>query len=241
MYYLIIITILYSSYTAANEIIPELEIEPVTPGVFIHKSYSQIAGWGLVSANGLIVVEDKKAFIIDTPWSSRDTEKLVDWIHSQKFTLLGSISTHSHDDRAAGIKWLNEHGVSTYATDLTNNLLEKAGKTQATHSIKKNKFVLADGLLEVFYPGGGHTIDNIVVWLPKSKLLFGGCFVRSLQSQSLGYTGEAQIEQWPHSVAAVLSRYPNVEIVVPGHGAIGSIELLKHTKKLANKATKSGG
>lgn len=91
-------------------------------------------------------------------------------------------------------------------------------------------------MLEAFYPGGGHTIDNIVVWLPKSKILFGGCLVRSLESKSLGYVGEAHIEQWSDSVKRVLAKYSEAKLVIPGHGKFGDIELLNHTEKLAEEA-----
>ena len=228
--------ILLSCFTVANEELPGLEIEEIKQGVFLHKSYSKVEGWGLVSSNGLVVVSDGKAFIIDTPWSASDTKKLVDWIHSKKFELMGSISTHSHEDKTAGIKWLNDNSIATYASVLTNQILKQQGKEQATHSIEGDTFGLMDGLLEVYYPGGGHTLDNIVVWLPKSTILFGGCFIRSLESSGLGYIGEAKIEQWPKSAENTITRYSGAKIVVPGHGQIGGVDLLKHTKILAETA-----
>ncbi|WP_163932745.1 DIM/SIM/IMP family subclass B1 metallo-beta-lactamase [Paraferrimonas sp. SM1919] len=235
-YYLLLI-VLFSFLASANEEIPSLEINEISKGVFLHKSYSLVNGWGLVSSNGLVVVNNRKAFIVDTPWSEQDTEKLVNWIRSKNYSLLGSISTHSHEDRTAGIKWLNGQSIATYATELTNSILLKEGKEQARHSLKGNDVELANGLLEVFYPGGGHTIDNVVVWLPKSNILFGGCFVRSLESKGLGYTGEAHIDQWAISAENTISKYPKAKTVIPGHGEIGNIELLKHTKFLAEKAS----
>lgn len=179
--------------------IPSLQIEEIEKDVFLHRSYSQVEGWGLVSSNGLVVVNNGKAFIIDTPWSESDTEKLFNWIRSKNYKLLGSISTHSHDDRTAGIKWLNEKSIATYASSLTNEILRKEGKAQAKYSFEGNQFKLVDGLLEVSYPGAGHTIDNVVIWLPRSKILYGGCFIRSLETKGLGYAGEAKIDQWAKS------------------------------------------
>lgn len=228
-----------SCLSSASDEIPGLEIEEIDKEVFLHKSYSHVDGWGLVSSNGLVVVSNGKAFIIDTPWSESDTEKLVTWIRSKKYELLGSISTHSHEDRTAGIKWLNDKSIATYASAMTNNILKREGKEQARNSFEGNEFELLNGLLEVYYPGGGHTIDNVVVWLPKSKILYGGCFVRSLESSGLGYTGEAKIDQWPKSAENTMTRYPNAKTVVPGHGIIGDFELLKHTRFLAEKAAKA--
>jgi Zn-dependent hydrolases, including glyoxylases len=214
-----------------------MKVTEISKGVYLHQSFHRTDDFGVVSANGLVVVENGKAFIIDTPWSDHDTEKLVDWVLEKNYKFLGSISTHSHEDRTAGIKWLNSHSIPTYATKLTNALLKSEKKELATYTLKENESNLADGMLEVFYPGGGHTIDNVVVWLPKSKILFGGCFTRSLESKGLGYTGEAYIEQWAGSAESVLKKYAEAEIVIPGHGKIGDLTLLGHTKSLVEAAS----
>lgn len=234
---LAILLLFFSLYSYSNEEIPGLSIEKIHEGVFLHKSFNHVDGFGLASSNGLVAVDDGKAFIVDTPWSGKDTQELVAWIKESDYELLGSVSTHSHEDRTAGIKWLNAHSIPTYASTLTNDILKVEKKALAKHAFKDREFRLANDLLEAYYPGGGHTIDNIVVWLPKAQILVGGCFVRSLESSSLGYTGEAHIAQWPSSVENVLSKYPDVRVVIPGHGKIGDIELLKHTKELAESAS----
>ena len=100
-------------------------------------------------------------------------------------------------------------------------------------------FEFIDGVASVFYPGAGHTEDNVVVWLANEKILFGGCFVKSLQNKNLGNTGDADISEWPNSIQKVLNRYPDVKVVVPGHGKIGNISLLTHTQALALSAKAS--
>ena len=90
--------------------------------------------------------------------------------------------------------------------------------------------------IQAVYPGGGYTIDNIVVWLPESKILFGLCMVRSKDSKSLGYVEEPSINTWSDSIEKLILKYPDAKTIIPGHGAFGNIELLEHTKKLAGKA-----
>ena len=223
----------FSSF-AAETTVPELKIEEIKPGVYLHKSYSQVNGFGLVSSNGLVVVEANKAFIVDTPWSGADTAKLVQWLSEKELEIIGSISTHSHEDRTAGIKWLNEQSIPTFASVQTNKILQSQGKPLASHSFAQ-QISLMDGQVEAYYPGGGHSKDNIVVWLPQARILFGGCMVRSKASTSLGYTGEAMITEWASSVEKVLERYSNADFVVPGHGKIGSIDLLTYTISLTDK------
>ncbi|WP_196140406.1 subclass B1 metallo-beta-lactamase [Aliikangiella sp. G2MR2-5] len=224
------------SVKSSNEALPAMEIKPLAKNVFLHESFSKVEGWGVVGSNGLIIFEDDKAFLIDTPWSSTDTARLVEWIEKIGAKLVGSLSTHSHEDTTAGIEWLNDHSIPTYASALTNSILKKKGKVVASNSIDENSSSLFEGGLEVFYPGGGHSIDNLVVWHADSKTLFGGCFVRSLKATTLGNTKEAVIESWPASVSKVIDKYQDVEIVVPGHGGVGDLRLLKHTKELVKNS-----
>jgi metallo-beta-lactamase class B/metallo-beta-lactamase class B GIM len=232
-YLLTVLTLILVGHACAQDKIPDLVIKKIEKGVYLHQSFSQVEGFGLVSANGLVIIDEDKAFIIDTPWSEPDTEKLVKWIEKKKLKLVGSISTHSHEDRTAGINWLNAHTIPTYASALTNQILKAEGKDLAIHTIEDMDNSFFGGYIDTFYPGAGHAIDNIVVWLPQSKILFGGCLVKSIYSKTLGYTGDASIGTWPHSVEKVHLKYPEAKLVIPGHGKYGGIQLLDHTKKLA--------
>jgi glyoxylase-like metal-dependent hydrolase (beta-lactamase superfamily II) len=89
-------------------------------------------------------------------------------------------------------------------------------------------------LVEVYDLGAGHTEDNLVVWLPAQKILFGGCLIKSLNSSVLGYTAEADMQAWPLTVAKVQAQFPQMKMVVPGHGKVGDKALLTHTIALLN-------
>lgn len=210
----------------------ELSISKIAPNTYIHTSYLQVEGYGMVDSNGLLVVQNKRAFIVDTPWSESDTEALLIWAQAQGFEIVGSISTHSHDDRTAGIAVLNKKQIPTYTSAKTHEILLSKNKPTATHQFTGPEFQLEGGLINAYYPGGGHTKDNIVIWLPANGILFGGCFARSVESNSLGYTGEADIADWANSAQNVLSKYPDIQVVVPGHGKVGNVEILRHTIEL---------
>lgn len=222
-----------SSITFAEDPLPELEIKKIEEGVYLYTAYEKINGWGLVGSNGLVVLDNKDAYLIDTPISATDTEKLVKWIGAQGFTAKASISTHFHSDSTGGIAFLNSKSIPTYASKQTNKLLENKGEAQATHSFTKNPFWLVNKKIEVFYPGAGHTRDNVVVWMPEQKILFGGCFVKP---EGLGNLGDAVIEDWPASAEKLIARYSSATLVVPGHGEIGDASLLTKTKQRAVEA-----
>lgn len=236
MRYLFLILVTIATCSFASENARELKIKEIDDGVFLHTSYKTI-GYGLVDSNGLVVVIENQALIIDTPWSERDTEKLLSWIFDEGFQLKGSISTHFHEDRTAGIRVLNLKSIPTYASKLTNDLLVKEGQPTATNVFDSSKFVMFNGLVEVFYPGAGHTKDNVVIWLPKKKILFGGCLVRSLEWDGLGFTGDSLVNNWANSIRKIQSEYDNIKTVVPGHGKVGSMAILTHTIALAEKSS----
>ena len=87
--------------------------------------------------------------------------------------------------------------------------------------------------IEIYFPGASHSPDNLVVYFPQKRILFGGCMVKSLESTDLGNTADADLEEWPKSVNRVLERYKDkADIIVPGHGKCGNSDLLVHTIEL---------
>jgi metallo-beta-lactamase class B len=83
--------------------------------------------------------------------------------------------------------------------------------------------------VEIYYPGPTHTYDNLVVYIPSKKVLFGGCMVLSSDAEKVGYAKDGNIAEWPLSLEKVMEKYKNAEIVVPGHGDPGDISLIEHT------------
>lgn len=237
----IILFLLFIPYItfANNEGSKQLKIIKLTDNVYQHVSYKNVEPWGLIGASGLIVINDTAAYLIDTPWTSKGTKQLIDWVEAKGLTLNSVVVTHFHEDASGDIPLLSDLKIKTYATSLTNKLLESNNKQISSDEISNDEFEFIEGVASVYYPGAGHTEDNIVVWLPNEKILFGGCFVKSLNNKTLGYTGDADIIAWPNSLQKVINRYPDVNLVIPGHGKIGDISLLTHTKALALSAISS--
>ena len=141
-----------------------------------------------------------------------------------------------------------------------SELLKKSGKAsqKCIEAYKTQKFKapnhlfdIKEGLklnvsgeiVEVYFPGESHSMDNVVVYFHNRKILFGGCMIKSLQSKGPGFTGDANMEEWPKSVQKVSERYKDARIVIPGHGDWGDTELLIHTIEILvnyNKTNQKG-
>src|SRR5699024_7301811 len=102
-------------------------------------------------------------------------------------------------------------------------------------TLNKPGATVSFGPLEVFYPGPAHSLDNIMVWVPKQQILYGGCAIRNAQVTTLGNTADADLSSWPKAIRRAQKAYPQANIVVPGHGAVGGPELLDHTLALFKK------
>jgi glyoxylase-like metal-dependent hydrolase (beta-lactamase superfamily II) len=211
----------------------DLEVRALRPGYWRHVSKD---GQG-IPANGMIVRTPKGLLLVDTGWTEGQAERLVAWgERALGAFFVQAIVTHSHGDRTGGIAALTRRGIPVAALDLTIDKLrgtvERVPRTLLTTTAPVHPDPLG---FEAFYPGAGHALDNIVVWFPAARILFGGCLVKSEAATELGNTADADLASWPRAVKAVLDRYPTATLVVPGHGAVGTTAALTHTMELPSR------
>jgi glyoxylase-like metal-dependent hydrolase (beta-lactamase superfamily II) len=226
--------------TRANAADGNLEIKPLAPNVWLHTSWQTVATWGLVPSNGLIVREADHVVVIDTAWGAAPSRALLAWIDRElKLPVTRLIVTHFHDDRLGGWEVFAERGVRVVASERTLAL----AKVKSTPAFDLYRLLpgerFTSGSVEIFYPGPAHAPDNVVVWHPANRILAGGCAVRAAASAGLGNLSDASVADWAASIARVQTAYPDVRIVLPGHGDAGGPELLTHTHELATAATRT--
>jgi metallo-beta-lactamase class B len=214
----------------------DIEFLQLAENVWLHTTYIEYPGYGRIPANGLVVIDGANAAMIDTPWNDEQTGMVFDWVEkNHNATITHVIVGHSHDDCMGGLAEAHRRGATSYALDLTQEKAEAGGlPVPQTVFSESLALMVGDTKLILHYFGSGHTIDNIVTWLPESKILFGGCLIKAANAKNLGNTKEADLEHWSATVQTVLDAFPEAEIVVPGHGAYGGKELLSHTIELCN-------
>ena len=218
-----------------------LTITEISQGVWVHTSRRPLDNGFLFPANGLLVQEDQELILIDTAWGPELTEELIGWIRTElKLPVSKAIITHFHDDSMGGTAVLEKYEIPFYGGPLTITLGVNEGVPLPNivdglnHVGNKAKF----GTLDIYYPGPGHTENNLVVWLERANVLFGGCAVKSPSFAGLGNVEDANLEYWPRAIENILKEYPNVDVVVPGHGPYGDKSLLIHTRNLFNESDK---
>ena len=166
-----------------------------------------------------------------------------------------AINTGFHHDNLGGNSYLLEAGIPVYGSSLTVEMLEERGdqmraqtlgwlekpeyeRYRQTHETlpyvpPDHLFPIDEGLelrfgaeiVQVYYPGPSHSPDNVVVYFPGRRILFGGCMI--IGWNEVGNTTDADMEAWPDSVRN-LSQF-DFDVLVPGHGERLDPGLLEHT------------
>ncbi len=218
---------------------PRLKITHLTGNYYVYTTYNTYKN-SLTDANGLYVLTTEGVVMIDTPWDTTQFQPLFDSIerkHHQKVIL--GIATHSHEDRTAGLKFLNEHGVKTFTTIQTDALSKNVGAKRANYTFKNDTtFRVGSCSFQACYPGEGHTKDNIVIWFEKEKVLYGGCLIKSTEATDLGYIGEANLKAWPATLNFIKHKFSNPAFIIPGHQGWSSVRSVDHTLNLLKQPSK---
>jgi metallo-beta-lactamase class B len=196
------------------EVGQDVEVYPLAPGIWRHVTCQVMKEKWRMPANGLIAVDGEHAVMIAL---------LLDWVErSLKARVEAVVVGHHHVDCLGGLPEIHRRGIASIGLEKTRELAlaEKVEAPKETFTGSR-RLRVGQRELELFYPGPGHTVDNIVTWIADEKVLFGGCFVKSADARSLGYTVESDLAAWPASLARLRSRYPQARVIVPGHGDPG--------------------
>lgn len=218
----------------------DIQLEQLEDSIFRHITWEESEQFGRFSSNGMIIIKNGQAIMIDTPFTNEKTEIINNYLKdSMQVKLVKLISGHFHADCIGGLEYIQSLGIESIACNHTVQKCKELGLPVPSSPFTDKLIVNLNGLkLECRYFGGGHTHDNIVVWIPEYKILFGGCLIKSANAITLGFTGDADMDSYDSTVEKVIKEYPEIERVVPGHGDVGGINLLTHTIELVkeNKA-----
>lgn len=211
-----------------------ITVHRLAPNVWLYTATAPIEGYGDVPSNGVIVAKEGEALLLDTPTTDAQTAELAAWIERELHARITQfVPNHWHSDCMGGLNWLHARGVRSYAQERTVRIARREGKPVPRTAFADSLRLDVHGIEAVCcYLGGGHSEDNIVVWLPEQRILFAGCMVKEAAAQHIGNTSDAAMDEWPATLRRLSERFPDARIVVPGHGRTGGPELILHTLKI---------
>lgn len=218
----------------------QVELVKLNDTFWVHTTYFNYNNVPTPS-NGLIVNTADGLILIDTPWTDGQTQELIRMTRQTfRKDIVLTVLTHAHQDRIGGLNTLLDRHIETMCTVNTAELIhaQAYGSPQIIFSENPKNISVGSVAMEIFYPGPAHTKDNIVVYFPQYQLLFGGCIIKALNATNLGNVSDGDPRMYAASVETLLTRYPDVKTVIPGHGNWGDIGLMRHTLELAKKNPK---
>jgi glyoxylase-like metal-dependent hydrolase (beta-lactamase superfamily II) len=111
---------------------PPLLIQHLTDNFYVYTTYKPLANRILFPSNSLYLVTDAGVVLFDTPWDLAQFQPLLDSIavKHQKNVIL-ALTTHYHNDRTAGLSFLNQLGIPTYTSKYIHDLCATFGEKQA--------------------------------------------------------------------------------------------------------------
>lgn len=211
----------------------DLIVTQITANSFVHTSFKQTNDFGNVPCNGLIVRNSNEAIVFDTPTNDKSSEELIKWIKETLHCKINAIiPTHFHDDCLGGLKAFDKNDIPSYAYFKTIELAKENNYAVAKNAFSESLMLKVgnENIIAKFF-GEGHTKDNIVGYFPSEDVMFGGCLIKAIDAGK-GYLADANVVDWSSTVERVKKEYPNVKIIVPGHGETGNKKLLDYTINL---------
>ncbi|MEX0316051.1 MAG: subclass B1 metallo-beta-lactamase [Allomuricauda sp.] len=211
-----------------------LKIKPLNNNVFNHISYLNTDDFGKVPCNGMVYFNKNEAIVFDTPTDDGASKELIEWIekeHQKQITAV--VVTHFHEDCWGGLQQFHHNKITSYASQKTIDMLKEKGLALFPQQGFDENIEVKVGDTDVLikYFGAGHTVDNVVGYVSKENALFGGCLIKSIKAGK-GNLEDADVSEWANTVSRIKQEFPDLQIVVPGHGKSGGIELLDYTIQL---------
>lgn len=214
-----------------------LIIEPINDNMYVYTTFKEMGGTKY-SSNAMYVLTNDGAILFDTPWDPDQYQPLIDHIKNiHHKDIIALFVTHAHDDRAGGLQFFNERGIPSYAYTLTNKILKEAQQAIATNELRENEvFTFGQQKFMTSFIGAGHALDNIIIWLPEEKLLYGACLIKSSESTNLGYIKDGNVQAWQTTIEKIQQKYADAKIVIPGHDEWELNHHIEHTSELLKDA-----
>ena len=235
----IVIFIFSISFVFGQTTKAKLIITQLTNDFYIYTTYNTYEG-EQIPANGMYCITKNGVVLFDTPWDTTQFQPLLDSIkfkHNKTVTMC--IATHWHSDRTEGLEYYKKQGIKTYTTLLTDELSKTNNKKRAEYLMTKDTvFNVGEYSFETYYPGEGHTTDNIVVWFNKEKILYGGCLIKGADDKNLGYLGDANEKEYATTLKKVQVKCTNPKFIIISPNDWNNLKSLKHSIKLAKKLQK---
>ena len=220
--------------------------EQIAPDIWQHTTYLDLPGFGAVPSNGLLVIDGDTAVLVDTAWTDDQTRDIVDWAGTRLGkSIRAAVVTHAHQDKMGGMAALHDADIATFAHHRSNAIAPEKDLRPARSDLRFGEdgwptgpVPAMLGPVRVFYPGAGHTADNITIAVEGSDIAFGGCLIKHADADGLGNLADADAGNYANAVARFAAAFPHARTIAMSHSRPGDRRAITRTASLARQLTK---
>ena len=217
---------------------PAMQVKQVAPNIYYVMGLSELgssANQNFISNAGFVVTP-AGVVVVDALGSPELARRLIAQIRTVTDKPLNTvIVTHYHADHVYGLQVFKQAGARIVAHEASGEYLNSETARLRLEASRQELFPWVDDSTRLIPPdepikgaiklvvggvdfdiipvGPSHTPDDLVVWLPQSKVLFAGDLVFR---NRIPFVGQADSRQWIKSLNTLLN-FP-AKVMVPGHG-----------------------
>lgn len=216
-----------------------IEVHSLKAGVYAARVNYVWTGWVEIG-DGILMV--------DAGFNEESAKALADTVRARSgpLPIRYVVNTHHHEDHAGGDRYFAGLGATIVAhekvadevQELLAPLLEKQGESRGRSGsaprvkriARRATFGGPKRPVQVIWLGkAAHTAGDLVVYLPKQRVLFAGDIVSNRAVPWLLDPG-MEVDGWLQSLDSLLTKAFVVDSLVPGHGVLGKpLEAIQFT------------
>ncbi|TYC63395.1 MBL fold metallo-hydrolase [Rhodobacterales bacterium] len=193
-------------------------------------------------SNSGVVIGERGVLVVDGQASPDLAEKVLEKIREKTdkpIKLL--VFSHFHCENTLGADAFEAGEI--IASDLTRRMMDTRGKEeirvarnrfpQLFSGVKHDAAVAAPSMtiassmtidlggveVRLMHLGRGHTMGDLVVWVPSTGVIFAGDLV---QTSAAPFCGDAHLTDWPRALDRILAFRPNALMPGQGRSALGA-------------------
>src|ERR1035437_9316225 len=192
------------------------------------KELTLVLGGG---GNSGILVSDSLVIVIDTKFhdAAEQLFKMVKGLAGNKPIFV--INTHFHPDHTGGNKFYKGQTIIAGGNYTKEFWIQEAGEETLPVKWLKDRMDIKmgdDTVTLLNLARNAHTESDVVVYLHKRKMLFGGDVI--LNKQAPVMTGVADPDGYLSALDMLPKKF-DIQKIVPGHGTIGGIEIITNFRQ----------
>lgn len=222
-----LVTVLFAClFAGAGAAAPSITLTHLRGNVYVYQE-----DYPLSDENGAVYVGKDVVTIVGATWTPDSARLLAREVGrvTQK-PIREVIDTNYNLDRAGGNPYFQSIGAKIVSTNLTRELLEREWINMIGNARKQfpeypdsslvvpdttyaGDFELQGGRVRGIYLGPSHAPDDIFVYFPEERVLYGGCVLK----EQLGNLALADLEEYPKTLKRLQKLNLGYTTIIAGH------------------------